>query len=599
MTIKKALLSLAALLIASAMFVACSGSEEFSSEQQQPAEQTDEAKTYTMTIEASRVGDEASTRLLKLDGTKLLASWTWDDQVKVYKPVAGANVYDPDTYVEVGTLKTNKPGTTTMFTGTVTLSQKTNLFFFNAGQGGVSTVNYDYSNQGVAALNILDLGNTYDRAMAMLYSNQYTLSGNSVFFNNGVSLTFENQQAVVRFKLQDASGTAVKVNDFMVEATDGYSFRMKGDGTTATPTPGSTITAQASYAEGSSEFYIAIPPMSGSGSTFPIRLTATGTDGYNYYYEKADVPVFEKGKYYVVTVKMNRYRDLSKLDWVTKTYTAVDGDELRGALPSGKYLHIADGASVTLNGVTIAVSPIIVGESETRKPGITCDGNATITLVGENSVTSSCLNCAGIQAGGTGTTLTIKGDGKLTAEGGPYGAGIGAYNLNCGNIIINGGTITARGGESSAGIGGGNGSVCGDIKITGGNITATGRVNSQGQKCGAGIGSGYNGTCGAITISGGEVNATAGNNYGAGIGSGVDGKFASITITDGISGVTAYGVESGAGYHPIGRGSLDKGSGPVTVDGVENWTGAETPHLNFSAGGDHNQYYMIWKLWRK
>ena len=158
---------------------------------------------------------------------------------------------------------------------------------------------------------------------------------------------------------------------------------------------------------------------------------------------------------------------------------------------------LADGASITLNNATIT-------------GGIVCDGTATITLVGTNSV-SGATNKAGIEIGGSGTTLTIKGDGSLTANGGYNSAGIGLSalmnydnNVSSGNIVIEGGTITTTGGHWGAGIGTGvikntnndnSTSVqFGNVTIKGGTVTATGGDS------GDGIGKGYSYYGPAITF---------------------------------------------------------------------------------------------------
>ena len=155
-----------------------------------------------------------------------------------------------------------------------------------------------------------------------------------------------------------------------------------------------------------------------------------------------------------------------------ESYTAQDGDVLTGST-SGT-VTIADNASITLSDVTIT-------------GGIVCAGTAEITLVGTNSVTGA-YNKAGIQVGGSGTKLTIKGNGSLTANGSDQSAGIG---------------LSRAWGVNATG---------GDIVIEGGNITANGSVND---KWGAGIGTGviYGGTAtlGTITIKGGTVKATGGS----------------------------------------------------------------------------------------
>lgn len=163
----------------------------------------------------------------------------------------------------------------------------------------------------------------------------------------------------------------------------------------------------------------------------------------------------------------------------------ADGDNLTGSIRHT--VTIADGANITLNNATISGS-------------IVCKGSATITLVGTNSVSGASYT-AGIQIGGSGTTLTIRGDGSLTTNGGAQSAGIGLSrawnpddNVIGGDIVIEGGNITANGGgQWGAGIGTGviygNGSAktaqIGNITIKGGSVKATGGSEADG------IGTGY------------------------------------------------------------------------------------------------------------
>ena len=77
----------------------------------------------------------------------------------------------------------------------------------------------------------------------------------------------------------------------------------------------------------------------------------------------------------------------------------------------GRY-SIADGATVTLDGVSINAS----GTWTTGNyAGITCAGDATITLEGTNTVKGFDEDYPGIQAA-AGNTLTINGTGSLTAS---------------------------------------------------------------------------------------------------------------------------------------------------------------------------------------
>ena len=264
-----------------------------------------------------------------------------------------------------------------------------------------------------------------------------------------------------------------------------------------------------------------------------------------------------------------QFVDLSELE---SDYVAQDGDILTGTLDGNTQpykISIADGATVTLSDA------IIKRDSKNHSwAGITCLGDATIILDGENSVEGFDRDYPGIQPGPEGTTLTIKGEGKLTASS-IWAAGIGSgSDMTCGNITIESGDITATGGN--AGIGCGDGcvgtSVCGDITITGGTVVATGEG-------GAGIGSGcgYDGTnvCGNITITGGIVTAKGGNN-GAGIGSGLSGTCGNITITGGTvvakgdNVATGIGCGGGDSEYPSACGDImiESGEGFVSVTAI-------------------------------
>ena len=234
-------------------------------------------------------------------------------------------------------------------------------------------------------------------------------------------------------------------------------------------------------------------------------------------------------------------------------YTAVDGETLTGTLVNNVEISIADGATVTLDGVSINAD----GTWHSGHAGITCLGDATIILKdgSTNIVKGFDEFYPGIFVPGdenpvNNKTLTIQGTGSLTAScsrvgDDGFGAGIGGggdYYTFCGNIVIEGGTITATGGSQSAGIGSSYYAKCGTITISGGTVVATGGENA------AGIGGGYytdgGVSCGDISITGGTVNATGGE-WAAGIGGGEDGGCGDISITGGN--ITAYGGRYGAG----------------------------------------------------
>ena len=197
--------------------------------------------------------------------------------------------------------------------------------------------------------------------------------------------------------------------------------------------------------------------------------------------------------------------------------------------------------------------------------GIKCLGNATIILVGTNTVKAGKVGYAGIQCGGSGTTLTIRGTGSLTATG------MGGVNVNF------------------AGAGIGNGSdahSCGDIRIEGGAITAIGGVGAAGIGCGYSSAASF--SCGSIYISGGSITAQGGNNAAA-IGCGFSdftqqslyvtqngsSTCGNITITRSVTNITA--TKGSNAPYSIGKGRKKKDDciqecGTITIGGVDYGT---------------------------
>ena len=261
--------------------------------------------------------------------------------------------------------------------------------------------------------------------------------------------------------------------------------------------------------------------------------------------------------------------------------TATNGMTITGTLADGVNVKvtIAEDATVTLSDATIS------GTSSTdyKWAGLTCLGNATIVLVGTNTVKGFYKYYPGIYVP-ENKTLTISGDGSLDASSNGLGCGIGGgYNIACGDIKIEGGSITATGGMYAAGIGGGDIESCGDILITGGTIKATGGGGA------AGIGGG-NKLCGDILITGGSVEAMGGD-YAAGIGSGLNGSCRSVIITNTVTKVTATkgtlapcsigkGFEASCGTVTIGC-TLGTDGKPVADTGTVYWDGSASVN-----GGD-------------
>ena len=202
-------------------------------------------------------------------------------------------------------------------------------------------------------------------------------------------------------------------------------------------------------------------------------------------------------------------------------------------------------ANVTIKDTNIGAS---FGTPAVKTEG---KGDVNLNVEGNNTVHSSATN-AGVEKANDGN-LTIgseSGSGKLTANGGSFGAGIGGGSeCNVSNITITGGKITANGGYQAAGIGGGSQGSGSNIIISSGEVTANGGEEA------AGIGGGREGDGSNIIITGGEVTANGGD-FGAGIGGGrFNGSGSDITISGGE--VHATGGKAGAG---IGGGQGGYGS---------------------------------------
>lgn len=290
-------------------------------------------------------------------------------------------------------------------------------------------------------------------------------------------------------------------------------------------------------------FYFALP-VGALASGFTLNVYGVGAD-----------PIFSTDTDNNITIVLNQVNQMPEVEvtagplsnivdisTLTADFTAQDGDILTGTLGGFYRISIADGATVTLNGVTINRT------GNLNHPGINCQGDVTIVLADGTTNTVRPMrdrNPAIYIA--NGKTLTIKGGelgtGSLTAGStNQYSAGIGScsssgFNSACGNIVIEGGIITAQGGYYCAGIGAANTNGCGNITITGGTVTATGGSRASG------IGAGSGSSCGTITI---------------------ENTVTQVTATRGASGINS-----------IGRGyGSNSNCGTVTIGGTVYWDGS-------------------------
>ena len=253
-------------------------------------------------------------------------------------------------------------------------------------------------------------------------------------------------------------------------------------------------------------------------------------------------------------------------NWETKecrNYTVVDGsttawsdgwyvvnrnvtiDELV-TVTGNVRLILTDGTTLTVNG---GIGGINVAKGNSFSVYAQSVGENTGRLTANSGGWGAGIGGGNGKAAGT---ITIHG-GEVTANGSNGGAGIGGgsgagFDTSGGTITIHGGSVTATGGDYGAGIGGGNGGSGGIITIHGGSVTATGGDSA------AGIGGGYTGSGGTITIHGGNVTATGGPSA-AGIGGGLNGSGGNITIHGGSVTATCGSLAAGIGDGDGGSGS--------------------------------------------
>ena len=269
------------MLLAGLVFAGCSSDD---APEQNPVEP---AKTYYMSVDASKDFNDAASRLNRAltltyntltDKNSLTPSWAVGEKVYVY-----AHTAYPKFWFE-GYLEAKSAGTTTQLNGALslpgsmdksTLSSLTEftLVFPRPSQPG----NLDYTEQ-IGTLE--DIAAKYDYAVANV---EFTIVEGNHIVAIADNVIFKSQQAIVKFTLKDkADEGATLLNATSLEVSVG------SDTYTITP------------ASATSEIYVAIPGF----STKNVTLTAT-VGGNTYTYEKASVS-FLNGKYYEIGVKMTK-----------------------------------------------------------------------------------------------------------------------------------------------------------------------------------------------------------------------------------------------------------------------------------------------------
>lgn len=282
----KTIKTLCVLLLTGAFITGCSNDDN--------TENTPKAiRTYTLSVNATKGDDVANTRALTLEGQRLNATWAVGEHVYV-RGTQGSS----EKFWFKGSIQPESAGKSTRLNGEITVPDD---WAFTTIQDAIDNhvIGYplkldlrfprqelDYSGQiGTLA----DIAAKYDYAMAT--GVLFTVDGNHI---EGIyDVTFENQQAIVKFTLLDKADGTTLLSPTTLTIQYGEEEYVKS--VSLTSIPADTYTTN-----GAGVLFVAIPGFESQD----ITLTAT-VAGNTYKYSKSGV-TFDDGKYYDIRVKMTK-----------------------------------------------------------------------------------------------------------------------------------------------------------------------------------------------------------------------------------------------------------------------------------------------------
>lgn len=276
--IQRNILALASLLMAGAGLTACSESSDVTEES--TVETPASAKTYIMTVTASKGGNTGVTRALTEvvteNGSMLNATWTEGDRVLVYKK---GNTTLSSMLGTLGAINLSEDGTSCTFSGPLNAT----IVNGRIESGDELVLRYhDPQTLEVAFPSIEQdgtletLANHFDFAEATVTVSVETID-NDVNISSESPAVFENKRAIVKFSLKDEKDEPVNTTKF--EVTTGAN-----EVTTVTPS------------EAINQLYVALPP---SEESISLKVTI---DGVEYTINGKTGDGFEAGKFYTVSV---------------------------------------------------------------------------------------------------------------------------------------------------------------------------------------------------------------------------------------------------------------------------------------------------------
>ena len=423
METKNLLKAIAAVSILTAMF-SCAKQIETEITPVEIPEETTQAKTYTLTVNAKK--GEPGTRALNLDEEThtLTATWKAGDEVKVY---------DKDR-VMLGVLTAQRDGASTTLSGTLegTIAKDDIL--------QLSFLSPEYGTQGGTLAYIAD---KCDYATAEVKVTEIDDDTHTITIEDAVFVT---QQAIVRFTLKTYNGEA---SQYLNNLTIVY----KSD------EPSGTIEItgcqSAVNTNGNGIVYVAFPAVLDA----TVNLSAgVVSQNDSYFYEKTGI-TFGRGRYYEIGVKMShvlfiRTEEQLRTNMNTGSYNnytlllkndiQITGEEIPANYNQtinlncytisrsnrGRIFNVSEGTKLTITG-----GGTISGGSATDGGAISNSGELII-----NDVTISGNTASG--HGGAiynGGTRTVNG-GTISGNTGNDAGAI--YNAQGKTLTINGGTFS-------------------------------------------------------------------------------------------------------------------------------------------------------------
>ena len=423
---------------------------------------------FSATLEG--MGPETRTTYTE-NGGQINVAWKVNDEIALVhngiKDVARVTAVDP------GTGKARIEGTITgspSDNDPVKLVYPANLVSLPSGSGTYYEANAEILNKVYAQDGTLEyIQNNLD----LREGSGYLSVGDKASLK--ASVTLDSQMTIWKFLLRDNNSVPFNASYLRVSVA-------------ATPVAKATNSSPRSF------FYMALRPSSmGTGDLSLLAVSDSGSHTYT----KAGGVSLDAGKYYESAISMPLAL-VTDLGTIKANYTAQDGETLTGTLNVASYpvkISIADGATVTLDGITING---IHGGTEYQHPypwaGLTCLGDATLILKDGtiNRVKGFDIYHPGIYVPYNWPnvkTLTIQGTGTLDASSNGSGAGIGsaAEGGNAGKIVIKGGTIVAAtGGSAATGIGAAVHCTCSEVRIEK-TVTSVKAIRGDSAQCGIGM----------------------------------------------------------------------------------------------------------------